>query len=152
MGDQVRCGQLITAQRSLNLFSPGVHETLTAALPELIDRIASPALTVELTLDGPVDSVDQLAQITLYRVAQEALTNVVRHADASAVTVHHTASEAEATLVIADDGKGYDVNADAVHLGIRGLEERLQRIEGRLDVTSEHDEGTTLTATIGQNL
>ena len=124
--------------------------SLTAALPELIERLASPELSVELTLDGPVDSVDQLAQITLYRVAQEALTNVVRHADASAVTVHHTASLVEAILVIADDGKGYDVDADSVHLGLRGLEERLQRIEGRLDVSSGHGRGTTLTATIGR--
>ncbi len=124
--------------------------SLTAALPELIDRIASPALSVELTLDGPVDSVDQLTQITLYRVAQEALTNVVRHADATAVTVHHSVSPTKAMLVIADDGKGYDVDADAVHLGIRGLEERLLRIEGQFDVTSEPGEGTTLSATIGR--
>jgi len=125
--------------------------SLTAALPELIDRLASPALRVDLTLDGSGDAVDQLAQITLYRVAQEALTNVVRHADASAVTVSYTASPLEAILVITDDGKGYDVDADAVHLGLRGLEERVQRIDGRLDVASRQGKGTTLTATIGRD-
>lgn len=159
------------AQRSVELASRAVEEalvdtriavdtirsrsepfSLAAALPELIHRMASPALTVELTLDGLVDSVDQLAQITLYRVAQEALTNVVRHADASVVTVHHAASGSEATLVITDDGKGYDVDAESAHLGLRGLEERLQRVEGRLEVTSRYGEGTALTATIGRTL
>ncbi len=124
--------------------------SLAAALPELIDRMASPSLSVELTLDGPVASVDQLSQITLYRVAQEALTNVVRHAGASAVTVRHAASQAEVGLVIADDGKGYDIDASSAHFGLRGLEERLQRIGGHLDVTSELGRGTTLKATIGR--
>ena len=124
--------------------------SLAAALPELIDRVASLALTVELHLDGPVDSVDQLTQITLYRVAQEALTNVVRHADASTVTVHHSVGLAEAALVITDDGKGYDVDTDSVHFGLRGLKERLERIDGRLDITSDHGRGTTLTATVGR--
>ncbi len=124
--------------------------SLTAALPELIDRLASPALRVELAVLGPADAVDQLTQITLYRVAQEALTNVVRHADASTVTVNYTASPVEAVLVIADDGRGYDVDGDSVHLGLRGLEERVQRIGGHLDISSGQGRGTTLAATIGR--
>lgn len=124
--------------------------SLASALPELIDRMESDGLSVKLVLDGPVDSVDQLAQIALYRVAQEALTNVVRHADATTVTVQYTATRTRAVLVIADDGKGFDVDADAVHLGLRGLEDRLNRIEGRLEVTSARGRGTTLTATIGR--
>ena len=123
--------------------------SLAAALPELIERSASPSLDVELTLEGPVDSVEQLTQITLYRVAQEALTNAVRHADASAISVRHASHSAETVLTIADDGRGFDAAADATHLGLRGLEERLHRIGGRLDVTSSPATGTTVTATVG---
>lgn len=156
------------AQRSVELASRAVGEalvdtriavdtirsrsepfSLAVALPELIDRMASSSLSLELTIDGPVDSVDQLTQVTLYRVAQEALTNVVRHANASTATVHHTVNGIEAVLVVADDGRGIHVDNDAVHLGLRGLEERLQRVDGRLEVKSGDGEGTTLTASIG---
>lgn len=122
--------------------------SLAAALPELIDRLASPSLDVELTLNGSVDSVDQLTQITLYRVAQEALTNAVRHAEASSIAVRHSAGPSEIAVAIADDGQGFDVDADAVHLGLRGLEERLHRIGGRLEVESRPGAGTTLTAIV----
>lgn len=122
--------------------------SLAAALPELIERSVTPSLTVELTLDGPVDTVEQLTQITLYRVAQEALTNAVRHSDASSIAVSHSAGPAEIVLVVSDNGRGFDVDADAAHLGLRGLEERLQRIGGRLEVDASPGEGTTLTATV----
>ncbi len=124
--------------------------SLAAALPDLIDRMASPALRVELAVDGPVDAVGQLAQITLYRVAQEALTNVVRHAEASVATVSYSVGPVEASLTIADDGRGYDVDAKSVSLGLRGLQERVERIAGRLHVTSSPGDGTTVTATIGR--
>lgn len=123
--------------------------SLTTALPELVDRMGSRSLDVELVLEGPIDSIDQLTQITLYRIAQEALTNVVRHADASAVKVHQTANEVEAVLAVTDDGKGFHADADAVHLGLRGLEERMQRIDGRLEVDSAVGRGTTVTAIVG---
>lgn len=122
--------------------------SLTSALPELIDRVTSTSLAVELTLAGPVDSVEQLSQITLYRVAQEALTNVVRHASAAKANVHHMTDREQTVLVISDDGRGFDTDAGAVHLGLRGLEERLERIGGRLDIASRPGKGTTLTATI----
>lgn len=157
------------AQRSVELASRAVGEalvdtriavdtirsqsepfSLAVALTELTERMASPSLNVRLTLDGPVDSVDQLTQVTLYRVAQEALSNVVRHADASIVTVHHTANDAAAVLVIGDDGGGFRAEPKSIHLGLRGLEERLQRVDGRLEIVSEDGEGTTLTAVVGQ--
>ncbi|MEM9651191.1 MAG: sensor histidine kinase [Actinomycetota bacterium] len=122
--------------------------SLLSALPELIDRITSPSLAVELTVDGDVEAADQLTQITLYRVAQEALTNVVRHADASTVRVGHSRTPTETGLTITDDGRGFDVDANTATPGLRGLEERLHRIGGALAVESTGDGGTTLTATV----
>lgn len=124
--------------------------SLAAALPELIERSTVPSLDVELTLTGPVDSVDQLTQITLYRVAQEALSNAVRHADATSIEVRHTAVTSMVTLAVVDDGCGFDVDAGAVNLGLRGLEERLHRVGGRLEVESKPGDGTTLTAIVEQ--
>lgn len=155
------------AQRSIGLASRAVDEALVDtriavdtvrsksarfslrdALPDLVDRIATASLSVELSVDGDVESVDQLTQITLYRVAQEALTNVVRHSGASTVKMAYAMTNSNLTLTIGDDGVGFDADASAVHLGLRGLEERLQRVSGRLDVASDAAAGTMLTATV----
>lgn len=122
--------------------------SLEDALPQLIDRIATPTLSVQLDVRGEVQAVDQLTQITLYRVAQEALTNVVRHSEASMVTVRHVADETEVALTIADDGVGFDAEATSVQMGLSGLEERLHRMNGRLAIKSDPGAGTSLTATI----
>ncbi len=123
--------------------------SLSRALPELIDRITSPTLTVELAEEGDGEAADQLTQITLYRVAQEALTNVVRHAQASTVRVVHTTTATETSLTVADDGRGFDADLGGATPGLRGLEERLRRIGGSLAIDSGHDRGTTLIATVG---
>jgi len=62
--------------------------------------------------------------------------------------VHHTVNDATAALVIGDDGGGFRAEPKSVHLGLRGLEERLQRVDGRLEIVSEDGEGTTLTAVV----
>jgi two-component system NarL family sensor kinase len=77
----------------------------------------------------------------LFRIAQEALTNVVRHAHATQATLDLRLSEDAVTLVIADDGHGFDierVQADARRgIGLRNMRERLDPLGGTLSITSE---------------
>ena len=117
------------------------------ALGELVQRIASPTLTVELDVADEADRVDQVAQITLYRVAQEALTNVVRHAEASRVRVEHRVDATTAHLCVVDDGVGFEHRGDG-HAGLRSLTERVARVGGQLDVGSAHGEGTRVSASV----
>lgn len=131
--------------------SEGPAFSLAQALPGLVDRVSSPSLHTDLTLKGETDAIDQLAQITLYRVAQEALTNTVRHAQATTVAVVLTVTGSESTLVISDDGSGFDVDAVEMSAGLRSLSERLNRIGGSLDVASSPGAGTTLTAVVGRD-
>lgn len=123
---------------------------LEVALGELAQRVESPTLDVDVTVDGDLDYVDQLTQITLYRVAQEALTNVVRHADAKLVAIAHSVTGGEATLSVTDDGQGFDLAAVS-HMGLRSLTERLARVGGRLDVRSAQGQGTALSAVVELN-
>ena len=88
----------------------------------------------------------------LYRVAQEALTNVVRHAQASRASVICSRDERRVMLLVEDDGRGFDYeNArrdSRASLGLAGMMERLQRCGGTLTVESTPGSGTTIRAEI----
>jgi PAS domain S-box-containing protein len=80
----------------------------------------------------------------LYRVVQEALTNVARHAQASQVSVLLEQREQRVRLLIEDDGQGFDPQQSTSRLGLIGMRERLEMIAGTLTIESSLGEGTTL--------
>lgn len=85
----------------------------------------------------------------LYRVLQEALSNVARHAEADSVTVTLSLTPEQVTLVIADNGCGFEPAAVSPHsLGLAGMKQRLDEIGGSLNIKSAPDTGTTITAEI----
>jgi PAS domain S-box-containing protein len=89
-------------------------------------------------------------QITCYRVAQEALTNIVRHAKARLVTLEFRQSENDVAILIRDDGVGYDQAevqqriASGTSFGVRGMQERVELLGGIVKVESLPEEGTTI--------
>jgi signal transduction histidine kinase len=85
---------------------------------------------------------------TLYRVAQEALHNVARHARATRVDVHLTCAADRVTLVIEDNGVGFDTRQTRRGLGISSMQERLIAAGGRLGVRSEPGTGTVVKAEV----
>ncbi len=82
----------------------------------------------------------------LYRIAQEAIENVVQHACARDLRVHLTAREKEVELLILDDGIGFhpDAIVPAGHYGLAGMKERAKLAGGDLDIVSQPDHGTTI--------
>ena len=82
-------------------------------------------------------------ELVVYRVTQEALTNVVRHADARHASVTLAQTERGATLEIADDGRGYETVVGADGAGVRGMRERALLIGAQLDVIGGRP-GTTV--------
>jgi two-component system sensor histidine kinase UhpB len=83
-------------------------------------------------------------ELVLYRVAQEALTNVARHADAAHVTVQ-LEHDADATLlVVSDDGRGLPPGAEQSSQGIRGMRERAMLVNGTLSLESNAGGGTVV--------
>jgi signal transduction histidine kinase len=79
-------------------------------------------------------------------IAQEALNNVIKHAKAQHVMVHLKADDQRVCLEVRDDGVGFDPEAalQSGGMGLRGMEERAQRIQGELEVTSSAGKGTTV--------
>ena len=84
---------------------------------------------------------------TLYRITQEALSNVSRHSRATTLTVSLTYDEKETTLEIRDNGVGFDLSKYQVSgFGLTSMQERLKELDGRLTIRTGRGSGTTLTA------
>jgi signal transduction histidine kinase len=78
----------------------------------------------------------------LYRVAQEALNNVLKHAHAARVSVRLVVADRGATLDVVDDGVGFEPGLEGVEgFGLRGMRERVERLAGTLEVESSPGEG-----------
>ena len=125
------------------------------ALRALIDRTAATAgLEIELNVDlayeqGRADTrhAPEL-ESTMYRLVQEALTNVVKHAGASRVTVAVIEDDATVQLSVTDDGAGFQTDAASEGFGLIGMRERIALLGGELDFDSRPGAGTTVAARI----
>jgi signal transduction histidine kinase len=123
---------------------------LLPALDALLQRRGSAGLEVvsELVLPDPEHGgvgLDPDLETTIYRLIQEALTNVVRHAQASSVRVAVTAEVDQVTVEVQDDGVGFDVSARAAGFGLVGMRERAYLSGGAFSIESG-DRGTLLRA------
>lgn len=103
-------------------------------------------VTCDLHLSLTQPRLPSEVETTLYRVLQEALTNVVKHAHARRVGVVVKVSSSELVMIVEDDGAGFDLDRVGAtpRLGLRGLHERLAAIHGRLEIESTPGHGTTL--------
>ena len=86
-------------------------------------------------------------ETAVYRVAQEALTNIGRHARAEAVTLELLEVGQELRLTIQDDGVGFEPGSNSTGFGLKGMRERAELAGGRLEVESSPGNGTRLSAT-----
>ena len=119
---------------------------LVAALERLVQTL-SEATGIDVQLETSLGSERLPAELetTLYRIVQEALTNVVKHARARKVSVLLVQRAGTVKVVVEDDGEGFDaqdVRGDG--LGLLGMRERVELLDGRLVVESSSDSGTTL--------
>jgi signal transduction histidine kinase len=93
------------------------------------------------------DRLPPEVETAVYRIVQEALTNVVKYADATTVSIVVTRKEGAVAALVEDDGRGFDPAA-AGGYGLLGMRERVELLEGRLDVESAPGSGTTVIAEV----
>jgi signal transduction histidine kinase len=147
---------IATVQRISSDLRPGaLHELgLVAALETQADEFAK-RFGIRAAFTAPEEEIapDDRQAVGLYRMMQEALTNVARHARASHVAVQLRVAGEHFVLEVRDDGRGMPPEAltDAKSLGLIGLRERALSLGGRVAFASETGKGTCVTVTIPQH-
>ncbi len=139
---------------SLNLRPPLLDEVgLSAALRSQLDRQANAAgLTAQFASDSFPERPHPDLETICFRVAQEAVTNVVRHAEATQISVELLRRDEELHLLINDDGKGFDPQAarkralSGESMGLLSMEERVSLAGGWLKLDSSPQQGTRIHA------
>jgi signal transduction histidine kinase len=121
---------------------------LQPALESLASRVAA-AQGLEVETDVSLGDGERLSpdlETTVFRLVQEALTNVVKHAAANRVTIEIVTNEHEVELTVTDDGAGFDPHVPREGFGITGMRERVGLCDGTLEITSGAGAGTTVHA------
>ncbi|HKI52963.1 MAG TPA: sensor histidine kinase, partial [Anaerolineales bacterium] len=138
-----------TLRQSADVFS--LMESLTA----LIEHSRNDMLDINLKMGGSESGYSKPALMTFYRAAQEALTNVHKHANASQVQMTIHLGDVSGRLQVQDNGIGFDAKQMEElstqrqgHYGLQGIQERLELVGGEMSIESESGLGTTLTVTI----
>jgi two-component system, NarL family, sensor kinase len=142
----------IEALRTLvvEIYPPNLaDEVLGPALADLLGRSRASGLEVALDTSGLASELPDAAARLVYRTVQEAMRNVVAHADASVVTVTAASDGLRVWAEVTDDGRGFDVAAAHAaarggHVGLLGLSDLAGDAGGELSITSSPGAGTTV--------
>ena len=128
---------------------------LKVTLQELIRQTQQqhPELNIEIDLHGNLDDLGENINITLYRVVQEAITNVIKHAKARYISIElfeilDSEVSRSAQLTIQDDGVGIDVNEVTQGMGLTGMRERILATGGEIYFDSSESGGVLINALI----
>ncbi len=140
-------------RRAVNTLGPavlddvGLEKAVRRACEDLADSLG---IEVECSVRLRDATLAPAIETTCYRVVQEAMTNITRHAEASHVVVELVATDAEVRIEVRDDGRGFDPSAERTRpsRGVVGMRERAELLGGRLDMDSSPGEGTTVRAVL----
>jgi PAS domain S-box-containing protein len=170
LGDQIPPGMEILrekTQRMANLVDAtieSVHRIITELRPILLDDLGLTAaiewqakefqtrtgIETYVYVDCRDSSIDKDLATTLFRIFQETITNIARHAGASAVWVRLTQDDKELHLEVVDNGKGISrsQSEDSRSFGIIGIRERVNLWNGQIRIAGRRNRGTTVSVTI----
>ena len=139
---------LAEARRLIDDLRPSILDDigLIPAIEKYLRRMGN-YLSVRLVVDNPIPNIPSPEETAIYRIIQEALTNVQRHAKASRVDVHLFSMGKVLVAEVTDDGQGFDieaVNAEEDNWGLIGMQERAEVVGGSLDIKSTKGKGTVV--------
>lgn len=136
-----------------DLRRPQYGASLVAELGEFVETAGGQAkVRCQLTVEGEARPLPREWELEIFRIAQEAVRNAVRHSDASNISVRLTYTPADMSLSIVDDGRGFRVEdwvtASSGRWGLLGMRERAEKIGAELRIVSSHGAGTEVSLRI----
>lgn len=149
-----------------------VHSRMTTIVRSMLQRLRPPELTelglqgaitelfndwalrhsyhrAELSIKGDFNQLDESRQLTIYRIVQECLTNVSRHAGAENIEIKVSlrCNTDTVDITVSDNGNGYHPSDSNEGYGLTGMRERVEALSGSFNITTARGEGFTLSAT-----
>jgi len=128
------------------------HLGLPAALSGLVQSVQSgSSIQFESKIEQPRDPVSTDEAINIYRIAQESLSNLIKHSNASHAVVTLTETNSRLYFSVEDDGQGITASKLESGLGLKGIRERAQIINADLQIQSSGGKGTRVTVSLPRN-
>jgi signal transduction histidine kinase len=117
---------------------------LISAIEELLHRsLSKNGIAFELEHFNYEERLSDKIEVSVYRICQELLNNVLKHAGASRVSVMIRKSETQLTFIFEDNGKGFDTETSKKGIGLESLNSRIAFLNGNLEIDSSEQKGTT---------
>jgi signal transduction histidine kinase len=134
---------------SKSLITPGLREIgLVESIEDIIDdlRVAGDKLAIDLDLQNiSEDQIEDRRKLTVFRIVQEQLNNIVKHARATRALVRLSGEQDHIVLTVADNGVGFDVGRHRKGVGITNIISRAELFNGKVEIVSSLGDGCTLT-------
>jgi two-component system, NarL family, sensor histidine kinase UhpB len=137
---------------SKSLITPGLREIgLIDSIEDIIDdmKYTKQELQIELDLQNiSEEQIEDRRKLTLFRIVQEQLNNIVKHAKATRVLIRLSMEGVNTVLTVADNGVGFDMSRHRKGVGITNIISRAELFNGKVEINTAPGEGCTLTASI----
>jgi two-component system NarL family sensor kinase len=117
---------------------------LTDAISDLIDKIDNNVLKVNFNVEGNPGNIDKDKEIMIYRILQECIQNVMKHAKAATLDISMIVGNNEVDFTIEDNGVGFDIKYMKENLGMKNIRSRIDFLNGKLDIDSKPGMGTII--------
>lgn len=138
-------------RRTVSALRAPIEEDLSlpSALPRLVQNFESATnIKTELSITNELPELSGQQRHALYRAAQELLTNIQKHAQASHAWINLSAAGGHTTLAVEDNGRGIQNGADTTGFGLRGLRERVTQVGGTVSFDNRTGSGTAVTVSL----
>ncbi|WP_299130957.1 sensor histidine kinase [uncultured Winogradskyella sp.] len=121
---------------------------LLKAVENMADKIsASNKIQIDVLDHGLDNRIENSLELTLFRIIQELITNVIKHAEATEATIHLTNHDDAINIMVEDNGKGFNpsqITKIKSGMGISSIDKRVEHLDGKLTIESEKNKGTTV--------
>jgi len=127
---------------------------LRASLYELIDnwRQRNRGLSISISISNQINQLNETIAITVYRIVQECLTNITKHANARSVTISVELQDQYLKLLVKDNGQGFDQHLISQGFGLAGMRERVEGLGGSFKLSATVGDGVLIAVSLPMNI